>query len=138
MNPAEGDENYQYCQVDKSRQGVYASAVCEECGMCYRLPKCNSKKGWDGGYGPCSTYLPGFIHDGAENFEYCHQDRDRNNIYAYEVCEECGECSDENASTLKKEEEEGPAKRSMSMAERVPPPTADPNLELRGPPVNRS
>jgi hypothetical protein len=45
MNPAEGDENYQYCQVDKSRQGVYASAVCEECGMCYRLPKCNSKKG---------------------------------------------------------------------------------------------
>jgi hypothetical protein len=39
---------------------------------------------------------------------------------------------------LKEEEDDMPAKRSMSMAERVPPPRADPNLELRGPPVNRS
>jgi len=95
-----GAENYAYCDMDKSRTGVMASETCEECGTCFRLPSCASVANWHAGYGSCDTYAEGLITNGAENYAYCDQDKSRAGVMASEACEECGQCSISNPSTL--------------------------------------
>jgi len=118
-----GAENYAYCDMDKSRTGVMASETCEECGTCYRLPSCASVANWHAGYGSCDTYVEGLITDGAENYAYCDQDKSRAGVMASEACEECGQCSISNPSTLASTSTSAPTrlvqeKAQKSMAEK--------------------
>jgi len=118
-----GAENYAYCDMDKSRTGVMASETCEECGTCFRLPACASVANWHAGYGSCDTYAPGLITDGAENFAYCDLDKSRTGVMASEACEECGQCSISNPSTLASTSTSAPTrlvqeKAQKSMAEK--------------------
>jgi len=114
-----GAENYAYCDLDKSRTGILASAVCEECGNCYRLPSCASVDNWHAGYGACDTYVPGLITNGAENYAYCDQDVSRKGVAASEACDECGKCSSSNPSTLTDEEPSKPARLVQEKAENL-------------------
>jgi len=118
-----GAENYAYCDLDKSRTGVMASETCEECGKCYRLPSCTSVANWHAGYGSCDTYVEGLVTNGAENYAYCDLDKSRTGVMASEACEECGQCSISNPSTLASTSTSAPTrlvqeKAQKSMAEK--------------------
>merc|ERR1719305_77342 len=113
-----GAENYQYCDIDVSRSKIYAKEVCEECGQCYRLPACADVPNWHAGYGACSTYSPGLMTNGAENFAYCDLDVSRAGVSASDACEECGKCSVSNPSTLGEEEPSKPARLVQEKAEK--------------------
>merc|ERR1719353_32983 len=86
-------------------------------------PECSATPNWHAGYGSCDTYAPGLITNGAENYAYCDLDKSRTGVMASETCEECGQCSISNPSTLASTSTSAPTrlvqeKAQKSMAEK--------------------
>jgi len=83
--------NAAYCKHDR-HNNLLAAEVCSECGLCQDVPACRGERStWNAGWGMCASYSD-------FNAAYCQTDR-YNNLFAAEVCSECGRCEDESSPT---------------------------------------